>query len=78
MKVCEGLARCLQPHALNGMAGLNDAVDLKRRDVTRRIENCENLEDNQNTLGDVQGDEQKNNVKRQKFGKSDVPARGVV
>ena len=49
------------------MAGLNDAVDLKRRDVTRRIENCENPEDNQNTLGDVQGDEQKNNVKRQKI-----------
>ena len=75
MKVCEGLlrkafARCLQPHALNGMAGLKDAVDQKRRIATGRIETCrdeyDTLEDNQNTWGDVQGDEQKNNAKRQK------------
>ena len=76
MKVCEGLlrkafARCLQPHALNGMAGLQDAVDQKRRLVTGKIEKCRDecitLVDNQTTLEDSQGDEQKNNAKRQKL-----------
>ena len=45
MTLCEGLlrkafARCLQPHVLNGMAGLKDAVDQKRRIVTGMIEKC--------------------------------------
>ena len=73
MKVCEGLlrkafARCLQPHALNGMAGLQDAVDQKRRLVTGKIEMCR---DECSTLvdGDVPDDEQENNAKRQKFEK---------
>ena len=55
------------------MAGLKDAVELKKRQVTGMIVKCQHeistLVENQTTLGtvDVQGDEKRMDVKRQKL-----------
>ena len=76
--MCEGLVRreflpCVQPHAIKGKEGSKDAVEAKERQVTGMIVKCQNevstLVENQTTLGavDVQGDEKKMDVKRQKI-----------